>query len=75
MDVYAALASRLLENPAPWGRGSTYVLFVPYLNHSSLVWTTTAKQNLNKTLLSQEKILRHVANIPRLASTKMVLQD
>lgn len=52
-----------------------YALFASHLNYCSLVWTTTTKNNLNKIFLLQKKILRHIANIPYLASTKTVFQE
>lgn len=52
-----------------------YALFASHLNYCNLVWITTTKQNLNKILLLQKKILRHIADIPYLASTRTVFQE
>lgn len=45
-------------------------LFNSYLNYCTLVWSTTTKTNLQKLLVLQKKIVRYIANIPAMATTK-----
>lgn len=47
-----------------------YALFASQINYCSLVWGTTTKGNINKILLLQKRILRHIANVDRIFPTR-----
>lgn len=47
-----------------------HALFASNLNYCSLVWMTTTKENIEKIIILQKKIIRHVADVGYLSSTR-----
>lgn len=49
-------------------------LFSSHLNYCSLVWSTTTHTNLNRLLILQKRIIRHIGNMEPQASTSGLFQ-
>lgn len=47
-----------------------HALFASHLNYCSLVWLTTTKKNIEKIITLQKKIIRNVADVGYLSSTR-----
>ncbi|XP_040062636.1 uncharacterized protein LOC115313669 [Ixodes scapularis] len=46
-----------------------HALFTSHINYYTLVWSTAAAGNIHSILVLQKKVIRYIANVPRLQST------